>query len=70
MPLERGGLATPAPSTQKVTVPVAALGLTVAVKVTDCPLLEGFGLEASVVVVAVAAVKFFPVIFAPLTLVL
>ncbi len=35
------------------TVPVAAEGETVAVKVTVCPLFDGFGLEARVVVVLV-----------------
>jgi hypothetical protein len=38
----------------KLTVPVAALGVTVAVKVTDCPWFDGFGLEARVVAVAAA----------------
>jgi hypothetical protein len=36
-----------------VTVPLAALGVTVAVKVTLAPKVEGFRLEANVVVVAV-----------------
>ena len=34
-------------------MPVAVEGVTLAVKVTDCPLTNGFRLEASVVVVAV-----------------
>ncbi len=36
-----------------VTVPVALAGVTVAVKVTDCPALDGFSEEVSVVVLAV-----------------
>jgi hypothetical protein len=38
-------------------MPVAVEGMTVAVKVTDCPLTEGFRLEVNVVVV-VAIVAF------------
>ena len=34
-------------------MPVAVEGVTAAVKVTDCPLTDGFRLEASVVVVVV-----------------
>src|SRR5512141_850941 len=37
----------------KVTEPVAPAGVTVAVKVTDCPNTDGFCEEATVVVVAV-----------------
>jgi hypothetical protein len=37
----------------KVTVPVGVPLATVAVKVTDCPEIDGFTLDASVVVVAV-----------------
>lgn len=36
-------------------MPVAVEGVTLAVKVTDCPLTDGFRLEASVVVVVAFA---------------
>jgi hypothetical protein len=43
LPLERAtGLPKFVPSTWNRTVPVAALGVTVAVKVTDCPYVDGF----------------------------
>jgi hypothetical protein len=43
------------PLSLNVTVPVAALGLTVAVKVTALPYVEGLRLEERLVVVDVAA---------------
>ncbi len=36
-----------------VTVPVAVVGVTVAVNVTDCPYADGLGDDCSVVVVSV-----------------
>lgn len=43
------------PLSLKVTVPVAALGLTVAVKVTELPYVEGLRLEERLVVVDLVA---------------
>ena len=49
-------LSVPVPSvvapSLNVTVPVAVLGVTVAVNVTDCPNAEGLVLDATVVVLA------------------
>ena len=41
------------PLSLNVTVPVAVYGMTVAVKVTESPMTEGFSLESSQVVVSV-----------------
>jgi hypothetical protein len=41
------------PLAKNETAPPPSVGVTVAVKVTDCPKVDGLGLEASVVVVAV-----------------
>jgi len=63
--VERTSLALPLPMVAvprvvvlslKVTVPVALKGLTVAVRVTCCPALAGFGEAERLVVVAAAAV--------------
>ena len=42
-------------------MPPAPAGATVAVKVTDCPTIEGFRLEASAVVVGASVILFDPI---------
>jgi hypothetical protein len=53
------------PSAKKATVPPPSLGLIVAVKVTACPVAEGFG-ELVTVVVVFAALTVCPSLTEPL----
>src|SRR2546428_12635683 len=60
LPLTRSAMPSTVAPSRNVTVPVGtpAVEVTVALRVTACPVVEGFGVEVRVVVVAAAAGAF------------